>query len=136
LSVLVADACVTSITGGERLPDSVRLSIPCALAGTAGARHLSVGHTGALVATIGSRDGLSNTVFLVVESASGGTVVVGAADLSSLLTGAKIALSVELLTDLKSLSIVRAALILSLNGWPVGSIDAGVFSAFVGGFPD
>jgi len=135
LSVLVADACVTSITGGERLPDSVRLSIPCALAGTAGARHLSVGHTGALVATIGSRDGLSNTVFLVVESASG-TVVVGAADLSSLLTGAKIALSVELLTDLKSLSIVRAALILSLNGWPVGSIDAGVFSAFVGGFPD
>jgi len=135
LSVLVADAGVASVTGGERLTDSVRLSIPVALAGTAGASHLFVGPAGALVAAIGGRNCLSNTVFLVVESASS-AVVVGAADLTTLLTGAKVAVSVELFADFDPSPIVSAALILSLDGWPVGSVNASVFGAFVIGLPN
>lgn len=117
------------------MANSVRLPIPSAFAGTAGARHLSVGHAGALVATIRGRDSLSNSVFLVVESASG-AVIVGAADLSSCLTHAKVAVSVELFTDLNPSPIVSAALVGSLNGRPVGTIDAGVLGTFVGGFPN
>jgi hypothetical protein len=131
-SVLVARALIASVTRGEGLSDSVGLSIPDALAGLLGTRHLHVRAAGASVATVRGGDGLSWLEFLVVECAFAFSL--RASDLAVLITDASVALNVERLTEPKVLSVVDAFADLVLSD--DFAILTEVFLALVRRFPD
>jgi len=93
LAVLVTAAVVAAIAGGEILTDFVGLSVSDAFTRLVGAGHLHVGSTGAGVASVRGRDGLSRLEELVVEGAL--AFVLRASDHSVLLANASVAFHVE-----------------------------------------
>jgi len=68
-AVFVAPTVIASISGGEGLTDFVSLSVSDAFTRLVGAGHLHVSSTGAGVASIRGRDGLSRLEELIVECA-------------------------------------------------------------------